>query len=255
VTRQKISIAEQLNKAQLAINNTLGDTEIQSLVAGLGYPAEMMNEGWELYRTAILTVNAHRAAAGAQQEASRLHDEAKEVATDAYQALAKTARAIFIDDKARLEALGLSGAMPRTTAGFIAAATTLFVNAQGVRELADYGYNVDRLVAEYAKITAYIEADNRQEAAKGAAQQAAREQDAALKALNEWVAQYIKIARVALREKTQLLEKIGVPARTSRRQQRLKEWSRTQNQTSEAKAGAFETSDVSPTTTPFLVPT
>jgi len=37
----------------------------------------------------------------------------------------------------------------------------------------------------------------------------------ALAALDAWRAQYVKIARVALRGKPQLLEKIGVPARTS----------------------------------------
>ena len=52
-----------------------------------------------------------------------------------------------------------------------------------------------------------------QEAAKGAAQQATRERDLALDA---WRAQYVKIARVALRNKPQLLEKLGLPARTGR---------------------------------------
>ncbi len=33
--------------------------------------------------------------------------------------------------------------------------------------------------------------------------------------MNEWVAQYIKIARVALRGKKQLLEKLGVAARAT----------------------------------------
>ena len=51
--------------------------------------------------------------------------------------------------------------------------------------------------------------------AKGAAQQGTIEQDAALEALNEWTAQYRKIAKVALRGKKQLLEKIGIAARTS----------------------------------------
>jgi len=32
--------------------------------------------------------------------------------------------------------------------------------------------------------------------------------------MNEWAAQYIKIARVALRNKKQLLEKLGVAIRT-----------------------------------------
>jgi len=34
--------------------------------------------------------------------------------------------------------------------------------------------------------------------------------------MNEWVAQYLKIAKVALRNKRQLLEKIGVAARTTK---------------------------------------
>ena len=38
-----------------------------------------------------------------------------------------------------------------------------------------------------------------------------------LAAMNDWVAQYVKIAKVALRGKKQLLEKIGVTARTSKR--------------------------------------
>jgi hypothetical protein len=41
-------------------------------------------------------------------------------------------------------------------------------------------------------------------------------QDAALAAMSEWVAQYLKIAKVALRGKKQLLEKIGVAARTTK---------------------------------------
>ena len=49
-----------------------------------------------------------------------------------------------------------------------------------------------------------------------AAQQATREQEAALSALNDWTAQYLKIARVALRDKKQLLEKLGVAARTTK---------------------------------------
>ena len=46
--------------------------------------------------------------------------------------------------------------------------------------------------------------------AKGSAQQATQDQDAALAAISDWVAQYLKIAKVVLRGKRQLLEKIGV---------------------------------------------
>jgi hypothetical protein len=82
--------------------------------------------------------------------------------------------------------------------------------------LADFGYDAGRIAAERAKIEAYDQANQTQEMAKGSAQQATQDQDAALAAMSDWVAQYVKIAKVALRSKKQLLEKIDVLARTSK---------------------------------------
>jgi len=175
-------------------------------VAAYGYSPAKLNEGQALYEAAL---------AGGQRQSTQELAEAEKSARDAYQSLAKVARAIFKDDKARLTALGLTGAAPRATAGFLASAVSLFDNAAGAPTLAEYGYDAERLESERAKIAAFNLSNQRQEAAKGAAQQASREQDMALTSLEAWRAQYIKIARVALRSKSQLLEKIGVPARTS----------------------------------------
>src|SRR5207247_6176027 len=59
-------------------------------------------------------------------------------------------------------------------------------------------------------------ANQRREAAKGAAQQATREQEAALQAVSDWVGQYTRIAKVALRDKKHLLEKLGIGVRMSK---------------------------------------
>ncbi len=215
-TRPHHTIAQQLNAGQLAISNSLSDPEIQSLVAQFGYPANKLNEGKALYDCALSAVNAEKATAGARQEATRTLAQAEESARDAYQALAKVARAIFGRDKAQLNTLGLNGSTPKDTAGFLAAAYTLFDNARTLPALADYGYDSPKLQSERLKIAAYDTANQQQEAAKGAAQQATREQDAALPTLNAWTAQYLKIAKVALSGKPQLLEKLGVLARTSK---------------------------------------
>ncbi|HEY4722050.1 MAG TPA: hypothetical protein VII92_09405, partial [Anaerolineae bacterium] len=98
----------------------------------------------------------------------------------------------------------------------ILAGYTLFDNAGSVAALADFGYDAERIAAERAKIEAFDEANQAQAAAKSARQQATADQKTALKALNEWVAQYLKIAKVALRGKPQLLEAVGVIARTSK---------------------------------------
>ncbi len=98
--------------------------------------------------------------------------------------------------------LGL-GKEPRDTAGFIQASYTLFDNAGEVTALADFGYDADKLAAKRAKIEAYDQANQAQEMAKSAAQRVTQDQDAALAAMNDWVAQYLKITKVALRGKKQ----------------------------------------------------
>jgi hypothetical protein len=221
-TKPIVSIAGRLNAAQVAISNSLADEEIQSLVAGYGYSPAKLNEGKAFYETALAAVTAQKSAAGAQKQSTQELAEAEKSARDAYQSLSKVARAIFKTDKARLTALGLTGAAPRATAEFLASAASLFDNAAGAPSLADYGYDAERLASERTKIAAFDLANQKQEAAKGAAQQASREQVAALTSLEAWRAQYIKIARVALRGKSQLLEKIGVPARTAQRAARKK---------------------------------
>ena len=214
MTRPKTSIAGQLNAAQLAVNNSLADAEIQALVSGFGYAGRSLAAGRGLSERAQAAVQAQKLAAGTQQDATQILQAAQKVAADAYQALAKVARAAC--DPPQLTTLGLSGKMPNDTAGFLAAAYTLFDNAARLGSLSGFGYTAEKLAAERGKITAYDESNQKQEAAKGAAQQATREQEAALAALNEWMAQYLKIAKVALREKPQLLEKLGVAARTSK---------------------------------------
>jgi hypothetical protein len=51
--RQKRSISERLNSAQVAITNTLKNPEILGLVAKYGYTEEKLNEGRSLYDRAV----------------------------------------------------------------------------------------------------------------------------------------------------------------------------------------------------------
>ncbi len=57
------------------------------------------------------------------------------------------------------------------------------------------------IIDERANVEAFDQANQAQEMAKCASQQAIQDQGAALKSMNDWVVQYLKIAKVALREK------------------------------------------------------
>ena len=216
--RPMTSISERLNKMQLAVSNTLGDPVIKDLVAAFGYGEDKLNEGKELYVNALMSSNIQTAFAGTQKDNTGKVLKAEKTARNAYQDLAKVARAIFKNDKAKLKMLGLEGKMPSRIGEFLGTAYTLFNNAEQVeevkKELAKYGYTDKKVAAEKQKITDYDVANQQQEAAKGSAQNSTREQDAALEKMDEWYAQYVKIAKVALKDHKELLEKLGVLART-----------------------------------------
>jgi hypothetical protein len=116
-------------------------------------------------------------------------------ARDADRAAAKVARATL--DADGLTTLGLTGKEARDTAGFIQAGYTLFDNAADSGLLVDFGYDDERISAERAKIATFDTANQAQEMAKGAAQQTSQDQEAALVKMNDWVAQYLKIAKAA----------------------------------------------------------
>ena len=124
-TRYKLSIAQQLNAAQVAISNSMADASVQKLLAEYGYTAAKLKQGQKLYDTARLAMNIHKKLSGEQQYKTSEVNKITKNALDAYQALAKVARALWQKDKARLAALGLHGAVPKTTAGFLTAAYLL----------------------------------------------------------------------------------------------------------------------------------
>ena len=126
MARPKASAAQQLNAAQLAIANSLADPEIKAAVAQFGYTTTKLNKGKALYDTALAAVNAQKSGKGAQKDATAQLKAALTDARDAYQALAKVARATL--SKEEQAGLGL-GKEPRGTAAFIQAGYTLFDNA------------------------------------------------------------------------------------------------------------------------------
>jgi hypothetical protein len=211
MTRPTSSTDDQLGAAKLLIDASLADPEIGALVGARGYSAEKLVAGRQLFEAADAAVSAQKLAESAQLAATAALVAAKTQAVAAYQALAKTARAVL--PPTALPGLSLNKAMPQGTDAFSAAASQLFTAAASIASLAEYGYDPATLAAERAKITAFEDANRRQETAKSRTISASVAQKAALTAINQWTAQYIKIARIALRAQPEMLKRLGVVAR------------------------------------------
>ncbi|MGC1378668.1 MAG: hypothetical protein WA821_20725, partial [Anaerolineales bacterium] len=153
------SQTEVISRASLAVDNSLSSAEIQAAVAAYGYPAEKLIEARAQVEATQAAVSAQSFAKGKRIDTTQDFHQALAAAREAYRKLAKTARVVC--DKPTLSALGLTGREPRTTGGFLKAASTLFENAAGVPVLAQYGYDAAQLAAGRAAIVALQAAGQR----------------------------------------------------------------------------------------------
>lgn len=220
MSKPKKGIAVRLNAADVAISNAKGDAEIGQYLGAFGYQTPQLSEGMALYEAADGAVKKQVAAEGDQGEASKRAQNAEKAARKAYQDLAKVARAIFSKDKAALSVLGLDRPMPKAMPLFLTMATALFDNASHdpdiAKALGTRGYDAKRLAAGRAKVVEMSAAMQAHQSAIGASQQATEEQDAVLKAMDAWMSEFVKIAKVALGPKPQLLEKLGILKRNTK---------------------------------------
>ena len=207
-------ISQDLLSAQTALSNSLTEQDILTHVKGFGYTPERLAEGQQVLAQAEAAVQAFAVAKGNQRMATAQMQAARKAARNAYLELAQLARAIFPRGSGYLTTLDIERKLPDRLAEFIRAGYTLFDNARADAGLAAalhrYGFTADRLAEGRGIIETLDRAQQAQASAKGDKQQAAVEQAAALLNLRRWVAQYRKVARLALADAPQLLEKIGV---------------------------------------------
>lgn len=213
----KTSIHERLTYAELVISNSLMNPNIQGLVAAYGYPAEVLYSGQRLLTTARQAVETQVATVAASSLATDNARQAKQAAHTSYQRLVKLVRAIYPAESPQLKALGVTGREPKQAAAFIESATIVFNNAMRIREigamLEKFGYTPGRLATERASILEYKAAFLAQARMRTEAKTATVTQKAAMNALRRWMAQYLKIARIALHHRPDLLKDFDIAAR------------------------------------------
>ena len=214
------SIGNQLKRSKLAIQNTIKSPAILALVAPKGYTLGVMNQGLVVYQDAETAVGLASGTAGDQGLASEDADSAWKAVRGAYQDLAKIARAMFLRRTEVLSLLGLNKPMPRAAGDFALAFNKLFNTGAYTPEITAKflakGYDSSKYSECRGLFGEWENAAGLHKAAVGDAEVAAEEQEKKLKLMVDWVAEYFKIARVALKERPQLLEKIGVLVRRTR---------------------------------------
>jgi hypothetical protein len=208
------TIASKLHTIQSGISGALNQPEIGTLLATFGYTAEKLAEGKALLdeatRLTALQVNNYGNQYAATDEASK----ALETAYADYMITLKVIRVAFKGDMDALASFKASGKRNKSLSGWLRDARVMYANLLGnetaLATAARFGITKERLQKEQQQLDAVAALYSKQLEKKGEAQQATIDRDKAFDELANWYSDFRAIARIALHEKPQLLEALGI---------------------------------------------
>ncbi|SFF48452.1 hypothetical protein [Sunxiuqinia elliptica] len=210
----KLSIDEILFQSSIRINNSLGDSKILNAVSPMGYPEAKLNEGKALLTEASTLVENQKKEYGELDAAQETFKVEKQKANETYKNMVAIGRIAFKTDVQATTTLELNGRRASTHSGWLKQTQgfyrALLANESWKAAMANYGQTEEKLTAEIAAIESVAAASENVRKEMGDAQNATQQRDQKVEELADWINDYEVIARIALADKPQLLEKIGI---------------------------------------------
>jgi hypothetical protein len=201
----------------LVITNAREVEAIRTPMEAFGYTPERLQEARGLLdelETAVADFTREQGEAVAAIDERR---QKQALANEAYMTHLKIARIALRGDAGANATLQLGGRRKTTQDGWLAQAKSFYQQLLGndawVAAMAKFGQQRERLETALAAIEAAEAAWIHQQKEEGEAQDATPRRNAALDDAEEWVSDYLEIAKIALAENPQQLEALGVVVR------------------------------------------
>lgn len=210
----EMTIEQILYESGLRINNSLGDSKVLNAVSLMGYPEVKLNEGAGLLVEATTLVETQGKEYGELDEAQADFDTERKAANRTYMDMVRICRVAFKNDVKAMSTLELNGRRARTISGWLKQTLgfyrAILASSEWKAALAVYGQTEEKITTQVATIEGVATASETVKKEKGDAQNATQERDEKIEELVDWVGDYEVIARIALADKPQLLEKLGI---------------------------------------------
>lgn len=209
---QDQQIADKITAAAQYLDTVEGDAEISALLATRGYTTAKLAEGHSLQKAAQSAFTQRQIALAAQGQATAGMSGSASAARDMVLDFRETVRSISTFTASDRTALKVNGTLPADKQKMITLARASY---QAARQepyavaLATYGFPAATLDAAVAALDAYSKADTDQNNAIGAAVKATADRNAAVKELDAYMKQLRGLAKVALRQRPDLLKKLN----------------------------------------------
>jgi hypothetical protein len=213
----KNRVDQFLLTTQVMVENALSDSEVKTALAGYGFSENRLLEIKKLYEEAAALHNARKKEFGEQIAATSELNAIWETADRRYMKTLKIARVAFKDKVKADKATMLYGNRKQSLSGWLEQARAFYsniLNDPGILTvIGEYGYTPEKLKEESALIDQVTAKHLEQKKESGEAQEATETRDRKLDELASRISGLRAVAKVALDENPQMLEKLGILAR------------------------------------------
>ncbi|MCW3786041.1 hypothetical protein [Plebeiibacterium sediminum] len=214
MNKSKLTVPDFILQSSIRINNSLNDDSIFSKVSEFGYNAEKIETGKALLNEVItLSASCNKK----HNDVTIAYINKKNARNDAHQFISKyrsLAKIAFKNNTSAKTSLQLSGIYPLNYSGWLNQSKSflrnILANNEWLSIMAGYGIDAVKLNDCLQKIDNVDALHQAILKAKGEAQNATLQRNKKIDELADWINDYEAVAKIALMETPQLLEKIGI---------------------------------------------
>lgn len=210
---------ELLENYRVALTNVVNQTEIAEAFDEIGYDSEVIAQGQQLLDKAVEIFNFNKQEDNETIASRAVFDNKRTEVKKMYSLDRKKTKVVFRNDPVILKQLGLTGSVPQAYSAWVARMKVLYKTGSDLTgqlqaslarlkitpEVFQYGLNeIEELESARANYLKEI----------GESQDATKAKDAALEAIDEWMMDFYAVAKIAMEDKPQLLESLGMLVRS-----------------------------------------
>ena len=210
------SIPKKIALAQSALYNANEHPEIKARLKKYGMTAEEIKKGTALLNTVVLQHHEKDDCYGEKKTlAAQLARQTEETRRQ-FRRHIDVVKIALADQPVAFNNLNVTPLSTKQDA-WQAQATYFYVKVTDYLDiLKDYKISREELAQNQANLDALVALRNRRKQLKGDAEEATRSRDISLRDLRLWMKEFYGIARVALADKPQLLEVLGIKVKSER---------------------------------------
>ncbi|GIJ96987.1 hypothetical protein CAPN001_15560 [Capnocytophaga stomatis] len=207
-----------LEKYRLVFANYEEMSELKSELEEYGYDSERMNEGKQLYLKTQSLYDKNIQETSEAKEAYAIFEQAFEQLMKAYGKHRKIAKVALMHKPEIWETFSIKGETPRAYLPFIKGAKIFYnqsITHQEARPLLER-FKITESIAQQqlSAIENVVSLRAKYEKLSGESQQATQDKNKAFADIDKWIREFYAVAKIALEDKPQLLEGIGIQMRS-----------------------------------------